>query len=205
MVRTDLKRLGESVPVMADLVERFGVVKPWWREPGFEPLILMILEQQISIASARAVYERLENAAVGITPASLLALGDAGIRGAGVTRQKARYCLGLAEAVESGRLDLLALARMPDADAERTLTALKGIGVWTAQVYLMSVLRRADLFPAGDRALVVAAHEFGLMPDEPDFRALEAFAATTLAPYRSAAAWQLWHAYLQVRGRAAPQ
>lgn len=204
-MRADLKKLGQTLPVFDQLVEEFGVVKPWWREPGFEPLILMILEQQISIASARAVYQRLEQAAGTIAPEALLALGDAGIRGAGVTRQKAGYCLGLAQAVSDGELDLGLLGTMPDDKAQQALTARKGIGVWTAQVYLITALHRADLFPAGDRALVVAAAEFGLMPEEPDFKALEAYAATTLAPFRSAAAWQLWHAYLQVRGREAPQ
>lgn len=205
LVRADIKRLGARLPVFKELVGEFGIVKPWWREPGFEPLVLMILEQQISIASARAVFNRLESSAGAINPEALLALGDAGIRDAGVTRQKAGYCLGLAEAVVSGDLDFDALSSLPEADALAALTRLKGIGEWTAEVYLITALRRRDIFPAGDRALVVAVAEFDLMPKEPDFKALRKFAADHLAPERSAAAWQLWHAYLKKRGRVAPE
>jgi len=182
LVRADIKRLGDRLPVFIDLVDQFGVVKPWWREPGFEPLVLM----------------------GEISPEALLALGDAGIRDAGVTRQKAGYCLGLSEAVVSGELDFDVLTQLPQTDALDALTRLKGIGEWTAEVYLITALRRRDIFPAGDRALVVAVAEFGLMPDEPDFKALREFAAEALAPERSAAAWQLWHAYLGKRGRMAP-
>src|SRR2546422_485764 len=128
----------------------------WARRPGFRTLIQIILEQQVSLASARAIFRRLGRGVVPFTPGRFAALGVARLRSLGLTRQKAAYCIHVAEAIEGGHLDLGAVARMDDKAAGSTLTQLKGVGPWTARIYLLMALRRPDVWPSGDIALVQA-------------------------------------------------
>lgn len=158
-----------------------------------------MLGQQVSLASARSALERLERAAGGADPASIVGVGEAGLRAAGITRQKARYVVGLADAVIEGRLDLPALQRLPDTAVVEALVGLRGVGRWTADIYLLMGLGRPDVWPAGDLALIVAARVVKGLPDaSPD---VIARVAEGWRPHRSTAARLLWHDYLLRRGR----
>ena len=182
-------------PDLAQVVHRFGPPPFWTREPGFVTLVHIILEQQVSLASAQAALDRLKVEADPLTPQSLLALDDESLRRVGFSRQKSRYARLLAEAVLTGTLDLDGMAALPDDAAQSALTALKGIGPWTADVYLLMALRRADMWPIGDRALVVAAREVkGLDHDPSPAEMMEIGAAWQ--PVRAVAARILWHHYL---------
>lgn len=152
---------------------------------------------------AAAAHFRALLAATGdaeLTPAGVLALDDATLRAAGVSRQKTRYLRELATRVEDGRLDLGDIHACDDDDAIAQLTSVPGIGPWTASVFLLFALRRRDLFPVGDRALQVGTAEVLDLEDAPTGDDLAAIAARW-APRRSAAAVLVWHAYLARRGR----
>ena len=138
---------------LAAIVERHGVPEFWAREPGFPTLVLLILEQQVSLASAKAAYDRLVLRLGGLTPQGVLDSSDEELRADGFSRQKNRYARALATAIEGGTLDLDALAELDDVGVRTALVALPGIGPWTAEVYLLSALRRPDTWPTGDIAL----------------------------------------------------
>jgi DNA-3-methyladenine glycosylase II len=180
------------------ILERFGPPPLWAREPGFATLVHLVLEQQVSLASAQAAFDRLGVAIGAPEPGPFLALDDAQLLAIGFSRQKARYARALATAVASGELDLDALPLVDDAEVDRRLTALPGIGPWTATIYRLMVLRRPDAWPEGDIALAQAVAETrGLLvrPSPPELvRIAEAW-----RPWRAAAARLLWHHYLSVR------
>lgn len=175
----------------------------WTRPPGFDTLLHIILEQQVSLASAKAAHDRLLALASPLTPASFAALDDAALRGAGFSRQKAHYGRELAKSLLAGELDLEALGRLDDEQVRAGLLGLKGIGPWTAEIYLLMALRRPDTWPSGDRALAVAAQRVKRMPQAPSFAELEALAAGW-RPWRAVAARVLWHDYLS-RPRGGPR
>ena len=185
---------------LARLVEAHGVPRLWLRPAGFPSLVLFILEQQMSLASAAATYRKMVDRVGAMTPEAVLATTPEQLREDGVSRQKDRYLRGLAEAVESGALDLPGLDRLDD-DAVRTaLTGLSGIGPWTADVYLLACLGRPDLWPVGDRALQVATAEalgLDVVPSPLELTAI----GERWRPHRSTAARLLWHGYLARRGR----
>lgn len=186
---------------LAAVVERHGPPPFWIREPGFPTLVLFILEQQVSLASARAAYDRLvERVGGALTPEALLELDDATLRAVGFSRQKTGYGRDLARRVVSGSLDLAGLARRPDGEVREALMAVRGIGRWTADVYLLSALRRPDVWPAGDLALARAVGEVKGVEVEPASAGLEEV-AEPWRPWRAAAARILWHDYLSRRGR----
>jgi DNA-3-methyladenine glycosylase II len=162
--------------------------------------VLFIVEQQVSLASARAVFDRLAEALGGITPATLLAADPEVVGRAGLTRQKRRYIHLLAAAVAEGSLDLAELTERPDDEVRQALLALTGIGPWTADVYLLSALRRPDVWPVGDRALQVGVAEVLELDAVPDPVRLEAL-GERWRPLRAVAARLVWHAYLCRRGR----
>ena len=163
--------------------------------PGFPTLLHIILEQQVSLASARAAFVRLQEMATPLTPASFLALSDADLKAAGFSRQKTAYGRGLARDLVAGHLDLDALAQMSDADAHARLVALHGIGRWSANIYLLMGLLRQDVWPVGDLALLVAAQWAKRLEHRPDERAFEAM-AEPWRPWRAVAARLLWSEYL---------
>ncbi len=182
------------------IVRAHGRPERWTRPPGFATLILFILEQQVSLASAAAAYRRLEQRLGEVTPAAVLGATDEELRADGFSRQKTGYVRRLATVLEEGGLDLAGLAGLPDEAVRSALTALPGIGPWTADVYLLACLERPDVWPIGDRALQVAAGEAitgsgPLSPAELDELG-EAW-----RPHRSVAAQILWHSYLTRRGR----
>ncbi len=180
---------------LAHVVERHGPPPFWIRAPGFATLVLIILEQQVSLASARAAYERLVEATAPLTPKSLLALDDKMMRAIGFSRQKASYVRDLATHLLEGRLDLDSLAIMPEEDVYRQLLQVKGIGPWSAQVYLLMALRRPDIWPVGDLALVIAMQELKRLPQRPTADEMVAL-AELWRPWRAVAARILWHHYL---------
>lgn len=168
----------------------------WSRPPGFATLALIILEQQVSLASARAAFARLRGVVGPVTAANVAAAVPSQLRAAGLTRQKTAYLQEAACAVAGGHLRLAALARMDDAGVHEALTAVKGIGRWSADVWLLMVLRRPDPWPVGDRALQVAARRLWQLPVLPGQDEL-ARLGEPFRPYRAVAARLLWHYYLQ--------
>jgi len=197
----DVEALVATDADLAAAVERWGPPPTWRRPPGFATLVLQVLEQQVSLGAAAAHFARLAETAGGeVTPAAVVDLDDDTMRAAGVSRQKARYVRALAAAVLDGELDLHGLDSLTDEQARAALTAVPGIGPWTADVHLLFVLRRPDLFPVGDRALQVGAAEVLGLPAPPAPDELASI-ASRWAPRRSAAARVLWHAYLSARGR----
>ena len=189
--------LAQSDPDLARVVERFGPPPLWEREPGFPTLLTIILEQQVSLASARAAYDRLVERIGPPTPDEFLTLDDAELRRIGFSRQKARYCRELAQALIEG-FDLRALETLEEGKVRERLIALPGIGRWTADIYLLMALLRPDIWPAGDRALAVAAQEVKGLPACPTPVELEEI-GSAWRPWRAVAARILWHHYLSRR------
>ena len=196
--------IGELVGRDADLagiVDRFGPPPLWDRVPGFQTLLHIILEQQVSLASARAALDRLRAAADPLTPSRFLELSDAELLAIGFSRQKARYGRALATAVDSGALDLGSMDRLGDDDVHRALQAVPGIGQWTSTIYLLMVLGRPDVWPVGDIALAQSVGEvkgLGRRPGASEMAAL----GEAWRPWRSVAARLFWHDYLGRRRRA---
>lgn len=197
----DAERLAAGVAALtahdvqlAKLVARNGIPPLWARPGGFPTLVKIILEQQVSLASAAAAYRRLERALGVLSPVAFLGLSDQALLDIGFSRQKAGYCRGLAAGLRDGRIDLDELGELTEAEARHRLMAIRGIGPWTADVYLMFALGRPDVWPPGDRALLVA---LGSLLDRPP---LESAVAVDYArrwrPWRSVAARILWHDYL---------
>jgi DNA-3-methyladenine glycosylase II len=195
-----VERLVVADPDLADIVARHGHPPLWDREPGFPTLLHIVLEQQVSVASARAAFERLKAVADPLTPTRFLELSDAALLEIGFSRQKARYGRALAAAVRSGALDLGGLARLDDDTVHAELQSIPGIGPWTSTVYLLMVLGRPDVWPAGDIALAKAIAEVKTLPYRPDAAEM-ALLGEAWRPYRSVAARLFWHDYLSRRGR----
>jgi DNA-3-methyladenine glycosylase II len=196
-----VRQLTEADPALAASVERFGPPPLWAREPSFATLVHLILEQQVSLASAKAAFDRLGAALAGdVIPNGFLELSDAELRAIGFSRQKADYAKDLATALLDG-FDLGGLGTLPDDEVRANLMGLRGIGRWTADIYLIMCLRRPDVWPHGDQALATAARELLELPAQPTFDALE-IRARSWHPHRATAARVLWHHYLSVRGRS---
>lgn len=187
--------LSERDPRLAQIVARLGPPPLWPREPGFSTLIQIILEQQVSLASARATFQRLLAVAAPLTPARFLQLDDDTLRATGFSRQKAGYGRLLAQAVRDGSLDVDGLAALDDTTVRSQLTAIKGIGPWTADIYLLMALRRPDAWPNADLALAVAVQQVNGLTTRPSARELEAW-SQSWRPWRAVAARLLWHHYL---------
>lgn len=177
------------------LLDRNGVPPLWPRDPGFPTLVRLILEQQVSLASGAAAFRRLEARLGGVDPARFLLLDDTELRTVGFSRQKARYVRLLAGALLDGDLDLSALDRLDDEAAATELLRLTGVGPWTAANYLLFAHRRPDVWPTGDRALVVSLGR-ALARDEPPSYADADVMAKGWRPWRAVAARVLWHDYL---------
>jgi len=184
-------------PDLAGVIARFGYPPLWPREPGFPTLLKLILEQQVSLASAQAAYDRLLGVVGALTPQRLLALDDETLRAVGFSRQKARYARLLAEAVLSGSLDVDALPHLDDESVRAELQKITGIGPWTAEVYLLMALLRPDVWPRGDIALATAAQQVKGLPSRPSQTELHDL-AEQWRPWRAVAARILWHHYLSL-------
>ena len=197
----DTSVLGIRHPELAAVLDQWGEPPLWRRPPGFATLVLLVLEQRVSLASARAVYRRLVDEVGEVSPPALLATDESILRGVGISARKVGYLTELATTVEAGELDLDTLADQDDETVRSTLTAQRGLGPWTADVYLLVCLLRRDVWPAGDRALRLAtASRLGLatVPGVPEMAEI----GERWRPRRSTAARLLWHAYLG--GRPVP-
>lgn len=193
--------LAERDPDLAGIVQRYGPPPLWDRAPGFATLLHLILEQQVSLVSAQAAFDRLRAAAEPLTPARFLELTDAELLAIGFSRQKARYGRALASAVVDGSLDLEGLPALDDDAVHRALVAVPGIGPWTAAVYLLMVLGRPDVWPVGDIALAQAVAQVKGLERRPGPLEM-AELGEAWRPWRSVAARLFWHDYLSRRGRS---
>jgi DNA-3-methyladenine glycosylase II len=187
--------LGRRDPHLAAVVARHGAPPLWDRPPGFETLVQIILEQQISLSAGRAAYGRLERLAGAVTPERVAALSEAALRGAGLTRQKSGYIRELAQAIVAGEFDPDGLVDLDDDGARAALVKLRGVGAWTADIYLLMALGRADIWPSGDLALVAAIREVKRMRSSPSSDRI-ARITRVWSPWRAVAARVLWHHYL---------
>ena len=193
-IRAHVEELASREPAFARVVEKHGLPEPRKSEPGAHTLLRTIVGQQVSVAAARSMWAKLE-ATFGSPPdlKRLLAASDEEMRAAGMSRQKAGYIRSLAELVTSGELDL---DNLPDDDEEAIalLTKIKGIGRWSAEIYLLFAEGRADVFPAGDLAVMIELGRLIGLDDKPSEKQLREL-AETWRPYRGAAAVLAWHSY----------
>ncbi|MGI8919290.1 MAG: DNA-3-methyladenine glycosylase family protein [Pyrinomonadaceae bacterium] len=189
------KTLAGRDPDLAAILERLGPPPLWARPPGFATLVRIILEQQVSLASAASMFARLKQNTIRFTPARVLELGETHLKSLGLTRQKTSYCLHLAESLRDKRLRLSRLPLMTDAEVKSALMGIKGLGSWSADVYLLMVLRRPDIWPAGDLALATAALSVKRLQQRPTPEVLTKL-AEPWRPFRSVAARMLWQHYL---------
>jgi len=192
------RELAARDEMLAAIHANHGDPPLWRRAAGFSTLAHIILEQQVSLKSAKAMLVRLETSIQPFTPSRFLELGDTYLRSLGVTRQKSAYLLNLSDSIVSGELSFGKLARMSDDDARVMLTRIKGIGSWSADVYLLMAMRRADIWPAGDLALAVAMKELKGLAHRPGPIELEKL-AEQWRPHRAVAARMLWQYYLATK------
>lgn len=190
-----VQNLIEREVVFARIVRLYGPPPLWARQPGFPTLVHIILEQQVSLASARAAFLRLGEAINPVSPQKFLILSDERLKTIGFSRQKTRYGRELANAVLDGSLDLAALETLDDVMVRAQLMAVKGIGVWTADIYLLMALGRPDIWPRGDIALQTALQRAFGLDSRPDPDTAEVL-SQAWKPWRAAAARILWHFYL---------
>jgi DNA-3-methyladenine glycosylase II len=205
-ITTDTIALGLQVLAgrdfdLAKIWMELGTPPIWEREPGFATLLYIILEQQVSLSSARAAFQRLQAAVSPLTPQAFLQLDDHELKVVGFSRQKTGYGRILARAVESGELDLEQLVFMDDDAVREALMRLKGIGRWTADIYLLMALLRPDVWPAGDLALAVAVQQVKDLDKRPSPEEMEII-SIPWKPWRAVAARLLWEFYLNGKKQA---
>ena len=189
------RALARRDPDLARVIARHGLPPLWDRAPGFPTLVQIILEQQVSLASGRAAFLRLRGAAGRVTPSRVAGLEPGALRRAGLTRQKSLYIHGLADAIEGRVLDLRRVHRLDDDAAHAELIKLKGIGPWSADIYLLMALCRPDVWPRHDLALAAAMRQVKRLRSLPTpERQLEI--AEAWRPWRAVAARLMWHHYL---------
>jgi DNA-3-methyladenine glycosylase II len=187
--------LGEQDAALKNILAQYGYPPFWTREPGFETLIHIILEQQVSLAAAKAALVKLQARLGIVTPANLLALSDEELKACYFSRQKIIYARNLAHVIISGQIDLERVSSMPDEEVKLVLTGLKGIGEWTADIYLMMALHRPDCFPLGDVALISSLKQVKDLPRDTPPGCLMTI-SDGWKPFRTVAAYLLWHSYL---------
>jgi DNA-3-methyladenine glycosylase II len=200
---TGVRELAKKDKDLAKVASTYGPPPLWEREPGFHTLIHIILEQQVSLASAKAAYNRLEKAVDPLEPTSFLGLTDKELRQIGFSRQKTRYGRELANAILDGSLDLPGLGKLEDREAKEQLMRVRGIGSWTADIYLLMALGRPDIWPNGDIALEVAIQQlkgWSRRPTPQEARNM----SNEWQPWRAVAARLLWHFYLSERKKGGP-
>jgi DNA-3-methyladenine glycosylase II len=188
-------------PLLRTIYESLGTPPLWKRSANFATLVQIVLEQQVSLSSAKATFNRLKDRLDGrVSARRLSGLDELELRQLGFSRQKSRYCLLLAAEVHSRRFSVAGLARLDDHQVREKITSLIGFGDWSADVFLLMALCRTDIFPIGDLALVVGASEVTEQQFSTPTALLEY--AERWRPYRSVATRMIWHSYLQRRGRS---
>ena len=197
------KAFSQAIPILCDsdpdLARILSILDPpafWTRQPGFASLMRIILEQQVSLASARATFERLRAAVSPLTPGRFLKLDDATLKSYGFSRQKTAYGRNLANAIVDGQLNLSALEVKDDQTVRSKLLKVKGVGPWSANIYLLTVLRRPDIWPGEDLALAAAVQKLKRLTTRPTPRELEHL-SEVWKPWRAVAARLLWHYYIE--------
>jgi DNA-3-methyladenine glycosylase II len=183
---------------LAAILKAYGPPPLWSRPAGFSTLVQIILEQQVSLASAASMYQRLREHTQPFGPDRVIELGASHLKSLGLTRQKTAYCIHLAQSINSNRLNLRDLSKMDDEDVKSALMQVKGIGSWSADIYLLMVLRRPDIWPASDLALATAVTKVKQLQPRPTTDQLVGM-AERWRPYRSVAARMLWQYYLAQR------
>jgi DNA-3-methyladenine glycosylase II len=183
---------------LASILKQYGPPPLWARKPGFATLIQIILEQQVSLASAASLFARLNKSIDPFRPAQMLLLGEPHLKSMGLTRQKTAYCLHLSQSLTERHLNLNQLSRLSDEDAKARLMEVKGIGSWSADIYLLMALRRSDVWPASDLALAIAVKQLRQLKSRPGPDQLTRI-AEPWRPFRSVAARMLWQYYLAQR------
>lgn len=194
----DIKKLLKRDKLFAAIHKQYGPPPDWGRDPGFISLSKIILEQQVSLASANAHFQKLNTYVPEFSPAHILKLTDEEMRTCQISRQKAGYLRELSSAVSTGGLDLASLAALPEPEVRTILTAVKGIGHWTTDIYLMFCLQSKDIFPIGDIAVVNTVKELTAAQSQQAILEL----AENWRPLRSLATYFFWHYYLKKRGRS---
>jgi len=190
------KQLSKKDDGLSDIFATDGVPPLWARRPGFETLIKIILEQQVTLSSAKAINDKLHKNIKPFTPARFLELGISNLKELGVTRQKSSYCINVAEAVTNDKFNFTSLNRLDDYNAKQILMQIKGVGSWTADIYLLMALRRPDIWPKGDIALAKSMKKVKRLKDLPLYEE-QLRVAETWRPYRSVAARMLWQHYIK--------
>ncbi|HEB30904.1 MAG TPA: DNA-3-methyladenine glycosylase 2 family protein [Spirochaetes bacterium] len=180
---------------LAFVLDEHGPPPMWSREPGFPTMVHIILEQQVSLASARAAFTHLIETVTPLTPTGFLALDDVTLKEVGFSRQKAAYCRQLSGAILNGEINFKELHNMDDSTARSELMKLKGVGSWTADIYLLMALKRPDIWPNGDLALAVAVQDLKILSSRPAPEKLHEI-SLQWSPWRAVAARILWHYYL---------
>ncbi|MCU0420270.1 MAG: hypothetical protein MUC38_11520 [Cyclobacteriaceae bacterium] len=198
-----IDQLAAIDPALKRLVHTYGYPPFWHRDPSFPTLVKIILEQQVSLASAKAAFDKLAQRTGAVTPEAILTLSDEALRECHFSRQKIRYVRDLSQRAANGSLELHRLPKLPDEEVHHQLQVVKGIGSWTVEVFLLLALHRLDVFPLGDLALVKSMREQRLVrassgPAHMLTRAMR------WRPYRSVAVVLLWHAYLRKRDKFMP-
>jgi DNA-3-methyladenine glycosylase II len=183
-------------PELRLIFEKYGTPPLWDRPTGFATLLQIILEQQVSLASAQACFDKLAAHLGEVTPAGLLTLSDAELKTIGFSRQKTAYARHLSEAVAEKRVDLDGLHHLPDVDVKAELIKLKGVGEWTSDIYLLMAMLRPDVMPRGDIALHEAYRRLTKAEQRPGSDEFINM-AEKWRPFRSVAARLLWHYYLR--------
>jgi len=190
------KQLSKKDDGLSAIFATDGVPPLWARRPGFETLIRIILEQQVTLSSAKAINDKLHKNIKPFTPARFLELGISNLKKLGVTRQKSSYCINLAETVTNDKFNFASLNKLDDYNAKQILMQIKGVGSWTADIYLLMALRRPDIWPKGDIALAKSMKKVKRLKDLPSYEK-QLRVAETWRPYRSVAARMLWQHYIK--------
>lgn len=194
---SDIKKLIRSDGLFGLIIDKYGHPPNWFRPQGFISLSKIILEQQVSLASANAHFIKLNQYLQEFTPSAILKLTDSEMRNCQISRQKATYLRALSNAILDGKLHLEELEKLSEEEVRKQLTNIKGIGDWTADIYLMFCLQSKDIFPVGDIAVVRTIKELTGLTTKEQILSL----AERWRPYRSLAAYYLWHYYLSRRNK----
>jgi DNA-3-methyladenine glycosylase II len=192
-------QLAEKDAALKKIIDDYGLPPMWSRPAIFQTLVLTILEQQVSLASAYAAFKKLKAKTGFVTPKKILGLSDAELKACYFSRQKIVYVKALANAIVSKKISLKKLSQSTNDEIRETLKQVKGIGDWTVDVYLIHALQRSDLFPLGDIALVNSLKHVKQLPAATTKEEMLAI-VETWRPYRTVACMLLWHAYIERKG-----
>ena len=192
--KEQLSYLLKSDEDLKDLIKSIPKIVPFKREKGFEGLVRLICEQQLSVASAKAIFDRLAKIVSPFEAKKFLKVSKKDLQKTGLSRQKIDYCTGLANACISGNLDFNALHKMDDEGLSKELCKVKGIGKWTADCYMLASLKREDIWPVGDLGLQISVQKLKKLPKRPSETELEEI-SLKWKPYRTLVANMLWNSY----------